>query len=177
MVFKLFTSSAVAQNLQLIDSIKEQLTSAQGEKKFELLNDLAWEYRWAYPDSTIHYAKQANTLGHTLNLSKSMAQPINFMGVALNYKGNRLSAFEHFEEALKISTTQSDSVQIAHSNNNLGRLFFEQGLLLADPIVISLKRFPFLKNLMIQPDWHILIKVWQTFTNHSATTKSLKTII
>ena len=68
-------------------------------------------------------------LGHSLNLSKSMAKPINFMGVALNYKGNRLSAFEHYEEALKISTTQNDSIQIAHSNNNLGRLFFEQGLL------------------------------------------------
>ena len=58
-----------------------------------------------------------------------MAKPINFMGVALNYKGNRLSAFEHYEEALKISTAQNDSVQIAHANNNLGRLFFEQGLL------------------------------------------------
>ncbi|HET6544765.1 MAG TPA: tetratricopeptide repeat protein, partial [Chryseolinea sp.] len=129
LVVKLFTSSAVGQNLQLIDSIKSQLTGAQGEKKFDLLNALAWEYRWAYPDSTIHYAKQANTLGHTLNLPKSMAKPINFMGVALNYKGNRLSAFEHYEEALKISTAQLDSVQIAHANNNLGRLFFEQGLL------------------------------------------------
>ncbi|HEX6223331.1 MAG TPA: ATP-binding protein [Chryseolinea sp.] len=129
LIIQFFIDCAVAQNLQLIDSIKNQLSGAQAERKFALLNDLAWEYRWAYPDSTIHYAKQANTLGHSLNLSKSMAQPINFMGVALNYKGNRLSAFEHFEEALKVSTAQSDSVQIAHSNNNLGRLFFEQGLL------------------------------------------------
>ena len=126
---KIFAFAGFAQNLQLIDSIKHQLAGAQAQRRFDLLNDLAWEYRWAYPDSTIHYAKQANTLGHSLNLSKSMAKPINFMGVALNYKGNRLSAFEHYEEALKISTTQSDSIQIAHSNNNLGRLFFEQGLL------------------------------------------------
>jgi signal transduction histidine kinase/Tfp pilus assembly protein PilF len=129
LITQVFIGFAVAQNLQLIDSIKNQLTGAQGEKKFELLNDLAWEYRWAYPDSTIHYAKQANILGQGLKLPKSMAQPVNFMGVALNYKGNRLSAVEHFEEALKISTTQHDSIQIAHSNNNLGRLYFEQGLL------------------------------------------------
>src|SRR5688500_16689065 len=96
---------------------------------FELLNDLAWEYRWAYRDSTVHYAKQVKKLVQGLNLSKSMAKPLNFMGVALNYKGNRLGAFEYYEEALKISTIQQDSVQIAHSNNNLGRLFFEQGLL------------------------------------------------
>jgi signal transduction histidine kinase len=120
---------ALGQNLQLIDSIRVQLKTANGERKFNLLNDLAWEYRWAYPDSTIFYAKQANTLGHSLSLTKAMAEPINFIGVALNYKGNRLSAFEYFEQALKISTAQSDSLQIAHSNNNLGRLFFEQGLL------------------------------------------------
>ena len=129
LAFLVFSVPALGQNLQLIDSLKLQVKNAQAHQKFELLNDLAWEYRWAYPDSTIHYAKQANTLGHSLNLPKSMAQPINFMGVALNYKGNRIGAFEHYEEALKISTIQRDSVQIAHSNNNIGRLFFEQGLL------------------------------------------------
>jgi len=34
LVVKLFTSSAVGQNLQLIDSINGQLTRAQGENKF-----------------------------------------------------------------------------------------------------------------------------------------------
>lgn len=120
---------ASAQNLQLIDSLKELVAVAKDQRKFELLNDLAWEYRWAYPDSTIIYAKQASLLGTQLNLGKSMAEPINFMGVALNYKGDRIGAFEHYEEALRISTVQQDSVQIAHSNNNIGRLFFEQGLL------------------------------------------------
>ncbi len=129
LAFLAFTVPALAQNLQLIDSIRQQLENAQAHRRFELLNDLAWEYRWAYPDSTIYYAKQANTLGHSLKLATSMAKPMNFIGVALNYKGDRIAAFEHYEEALKISTAQMDSIQIAHSNNNLGRLFFEQGLL------------------------------------------------
>jgi signal transduction histidine kinase len=120
---------AFAQNLQLIDSLRFQLRAAEAQRRFDLLNDLAWEYRWAYPDSTIHYAKQASALGAVLNLSKSLAEPINFMGVAQNYKGNRLMAFEHYDQALTISMDQRDSLQIAHSNNNLGRLFFEQGLL------------------------------------------------
>jgi signal transduction histidine kinase len=129
LAFFAFAGPVLGQNLQLIDSIKHQLIGAKEQARFELLNDLAWEYRWAYPDSTVHYAKQAHKLGQGLNLSKSMAKPVNFMGVALNYKGNRLGAFEYYEEALKISTIQQDSIQIAHSNNNLGRLFFEQGLL------------------------------------------------
>ena len=123
------TFPAFSQNLQLIDSLKFQLKNADSQRRFNLLNDLAWEYRWAYPDSTIYYAKQASALGAVLNLSKALAEPINFMGVAQNYKGNRLMAFEHYDQALTISMAQRDSVQIAHSNNNLGRLFFEQGLL------------------------------------------------
>lgn len=129
LTFLAFSLPAFAQNLQLIDSIRYQLRNAQEQRRFDLLNDLAWEYRWAYPDSTIHYARQASMLGTTLNLSMAMAKPINFIGVALNYKGDRLMAFEHYDQALEISTAQKDSLQIAHSNNNLGRLFFEQGLL------------------------------------------------
>jgi signal transduction histidine kinase len=118
-----------AQNLQLIDSIKTQLISAEGENKFSLLGDLAWEYRWAYPDSTIYYAKQASVLGQQMKLAKGLAEPLNFIGIAYNYKGDKLLSFEHYRKALKVATEQRDSTQIAYSNNNLGRLFFEQGLL------------------------------------------------
>jgi signal transduction histidine kinase len=121
--------SVSAQNLQLIDSLKAQLVSAEGKNRFDLLGDLAWEYRWAYPDSTIFYADQAHTLGVKLKLKKGLAEPLNFIGVAYNYKGERILSFEHYEKALKVSTDEGDSLQIAYSNNNLGRLFFEQGLL------------------------------------------------
>ena len=166
---------AFAQNLQLIDSLKFELGAAEAQRRFDLLNDLAWEYRWAYPDSTIHYAKQASALGAVLNLSKSLAEPINFMGVAQNYKGNRLMAFEHYDQALTISMDQRDSLQIAHSNNNLGRLFFEQGLL-RDLIPILLRHFLFLKPLRIPPAWHILTKVLQTCTRLKETTLRRSTI-
>lgn len=121
--------SATGQNLQLIDSLKTSLKSAEGKNRFDLLNDLAWEYRWATPDSTFYYAKQAYALGKQLKLRSGLAEPLNFIGVAHNYKGERLLAFEHYESALKVATNQKDTCQIAHSNNNLGRLFFEQGLL------------------------------------------------
>lgn len=122
-----FTVSA--QNLQLIDSLKKQLVSAEGKKRFDLLGEVAWEYRWAYPDSTIFYATQAHDLGTKLQLRKGLAEPLNFIGVAYNYKGERLSSFEHYNKALTVSTEQQDSIQIAYSNNNLGRLLFEQGIL------------------------------------------------
>lgn len=124
-----FSASVWAQNLQLIDSIRNTLSGAKGKEKFDLLNDLAWEYRWAFPDSTIHYAKIAYNLGEELHLKTDLARPLNFIGVAYNYKGDRLQSFEAYDQALKMSTSQKDSTQIAYSNNNLGRLLFEQGLL------------------------------------------------
>jgi signal transduction histidine kinase len=120
---------AQGQNLHLIDSIRNQLRISEGVKRFNLLADLAWEYRLAYPDSTIYYSKKAFSLGQELKISFGLSRPLNFSGVAFNYKGNRLAAFENYDSALKIATTQKDSVQIAYSNNNIGRLFFEQGLL------------------------------------------------
>lgn len=118
-----------AQNLQLIDSIKQELNGKEGRKRFDLLNDLAWEYRFAYPDSTIYYSNQAFEYGQKLNLQKGLARSVNFLGIAHNYKGERLKAFEFYSRALELSNLQQDSLQIAHSNNNIGRLFYEQGIL------------------------------------------------
>lgn len=117
------------QNLQLIDRYKLQLKTADDSTRFHLLNDLAWEYRFAYPDSTIHYSQKAHTLGSSLRLKKGMARSINLIGLAFNYKGERLPAFDHYTRALQIAAGQNDSLQIAHANNNIGRLFYDQGLL------------------------------------------------
>jgi len=120
---------AFAQNIHLIDSLRALLSSVEGKAKFDLLNDLAWEYRSAYPDSTILYAKKAYALGLELKLSVGLAEPLNFIGVAYNNKGDRLKSYEYYDQALKLSTQQNDSLQKAFSNNNFGRLFFEQGIL------------------------------------------------
>lgn len=121
--------TAGAQNLELIARLKKDLQASENRQRFEVLKDLSWEYRWAYPDSTIFYASRAFDLGSELKLEKDLAEPLNFIGVAYNYKGDRIKAFEFYDKALKTSTAQADSVQIAYSNNNLGRLFFEQGIL------------------------------------------------
>lgn len=117
-----------AQNRELIQRLKQELATSPDEERFKLLTDLAWEYRWASPDSTLLLAREALTLGEKLKLSKGLAEPLNFIGVAYNYKGDRIRAYDYYEKALETSIVQSDSVQIAYSNNNLGRLFFEQGV-------------------------------------------------
>jgi tetratricopeptide (TPR) repeat protein len=120
---------AVSQNIHLIDSLRGKLKGTEGKARLAILNDLAWEYRSAYPDSTIIYAQQAFDLGNQLKVPIGLAEPLNFIGVAYNYKGDRIKSYEYYDQALKVSTQQHDSIQTAYSNNNLGRLFFEQGVL------------------------------------------------
>lgn len=120
---------AVAQNLQKIDSLKRSLSKASAENRYKLWNELAWEFRFAYPDSTLFYGQKAFALAEELQLPSDRARALNYQGVAYNYKGERLKAYDLYSQALQLSTKQNDSVQIAHSNNNLGRLFFDQGLL------------------------------------------------
>lgn len=120
---------AGAQNYARIDSLKKRLSTAEGEHRYTTLNDLAWEYRFAYPDSTVYFGKQAFSVAEKLHLGSNVARSLNVQGVALNYKGDRLAAYDLFLHALNVSESQFDTLQIAHSNNNLGRLFFEQGVL------------------------------------------------
>ena len=119
----------VAQNMQKIDSLKNKLKQPAAQNRCELLNNLAWEFRFAYPDSTIIYGEQAYALGNELHLTTDQARSLNYVGVAYNYKGERLKAYDFFTQALDVGTRQNDSAQVAHANNNLGRLFFEQGIL------------------------------------------------
>src|SRR5690606_31353568 len=93
-----FTSGA--QNLPRIDSLKYQLKQASGEQKFEILNDLGFEYRLFSPDSTIYFCKQAYELGQALMVKKNLSKPLSFIGLANAYKGEYKTAFEYHQEAI-----------------------------------------------------------------------------
>lgn len=129
MFFFLVFGYVFAQNFRLIDSLKSQLPSASEEKRFAILNNLAWEYRASYPDSTIRFATEAKQLAEKIGLKKGVAKSLNFIGVAYNNKAERVLAFQLYSEALKTAGADGDSTQLAYANINLARLFFEQGLL------------------------------------------------
>jgi signal transduction histidine kinase len=116
------------QNQALINEIKQKLTKANDQEVFSLMNDLAWEYRFAYPDSTIYYANQAYELGKALNLKQGLSRPLNYIGVAYDKKGEPINAYDKYVQAFSLAEQQQDSSQIAYSNNNIGRLLSDQGV-------------------------------------------------
>lgn len=127
--FLMTVLSVTAQNKKLIDSLHQLLRRTPVENQFEPLNALGWEYRFSKPDSTIYYAQRAYELGVRLGLKQNLARSLNYMGVAVNYKGDKIKSFEYYQQALSIAEKQNDTVQLAYTNNNIGRLLFEQGLL------------------------------------------------
>lgn len=126
-VLWLLVLQAPAQNLSRIDNLKNQLSGATGIGKFEILNDLGFEYRLSSPDSTIFYCKQAYALGKELNLTKDLSKPLSFIGLANAYKGDYKASFDYHKLAIDVAQSQQDSLQLAFCYNNFGRLFFDQG--------------------------------------------------
>jgi tetratricopeptide (TPR) repeat protein len=121
--------SAGAQDLDKIASLRSQIRSSKGHEKVDLLNKLAFEYRSAFPDSAIAYGLQAIDLSRKLDINKGLATSLNYVGLGNYYKGNLVRAFEYYEEAEAQATHDSDSVQLGYAQNNIGRLFAEQGMI------------------------------------------------
>jgi tetratricopeptide (TPR) repeat protein len=120
-------ATSFAQNLHRIDSLRGLIPQKHNTELFDLLNDIAWEYRVITPDSTIQYAQRAFALGRKLGFKKKMAKPLNYIGVAHEYKGEAIEAYDAYRQALMVANSQNDELEVAYANNNSGRLFFDQG--------------------------------------------------
>lgn len=128
-LFVAIVFSVSAQDLERIGSLRNKLKSLEGNKKVDVLNELAWEYRSAFPDSAIVYAQQALDLNRSLGLAKGAATSLNYIGLGNYYKGNLVRAFEFYSRAEEEAVKTSDSVELGYAQNNIGRLFAEQGML------------------------------------------------
>jgi signal transduction histidine kinase len=118
---------AHGQNVSLLDSLHRKLKKSTGVERFHLLNDIGFEYRLSYPDSTIHYCNEAYTLGLELKLDKELSRSLSFIGLANAYKGDYKSSFEFHLKSVEVAREQDDSIQLAFCYNNFGRLFYDQG--------------------------------------------------
>jgi len=119
--------SSFCQNLKLIDSLRHTLSTVPAEIKFGILNTIGFEYRYSYPDSTILYCTKAYGLGKQLNVTKTLARPLSFIGLALANQGDYKSAIDYQIRSINVAIDQNDTVQLAHGYNNVGRIFFDEG--------------------------------------------------
>lgn len=125
--FILLKGEVCGQNLRTIDSLHTVLRTIPVDLQFEPLNSLGFEYRYSFPDSTIYYCSKALELGERLKLPKKLSRPLSFIGLAYGNQGNYTTALDFHNRSLVMATQQQDTLQLAHSYNNIGRLFFDEG--------------------------------------------------
>lgn len=123
----LLSVAAPAQNLRIIDSLHQVLLTTSEEKQFDALNALGFEYRLSFPDSTIAYCNRAYAIGQRTKVTKGLARPLSFIGLAKASQGDYVSALDYHNRSLTIAEEQSDTFQMAHGHNNVGRIFYEKG--------------------------------------------------
>ncbi len=109
-----------------IDSLKLAITKTQGEPRARLLNQLGFQFRTSYPDSTIYYCQEALEISQSIENQFIKGESLNFIGIAYSYKAMASEAAAAYAQALTIAS-QGDSLLLAHVHNNLGRLYFESG--------------------------------------------------
>ncbi len=131
-IFLVFSFSLLAlfcfgQNQHLIDSLKQSLTTASSQQQFKLLNEIGFQYRLSFPDSTIFYCLKAYELGLQIKVKTDLAKSLSFIGLASAYKGDFDTSLEYHNKSIAVAQQQKDTVQLAYGYNNLGRLFFDQG--------------------------------------------------
>ncbi|HET8859782.1 tetratricopeptide repeat-containing sensor histidine kinase [Marivirga sp.] len=118
----------MGQNISVIDSLKNTLKDAGNSQQIEIYNQLAWEYRKSFPDSTVFFSQKAiDIASKSAELNEKVVKALNFKGVGHFYEGENIKAFELYQQAKDSSLIYGDSLQYGYSLNNIGRLYFNQG--------------------------------------------------
>lgn len=168
------------QNQTMIDSLKSALPNAGPSKTIDIYNQLAWEFRKSYPDSTIIFSQNAIEIAsNSAELNEKVVKSLNFKGVGHFYEGENIKAFELYQQAKDSALIYGDSLQYGYSLNNIGRLYFNQGNYVAayDNFFRALEIFEAVKDsISMSYGYKSLAELYQSQNNlEKALEMSLKT--
>jgi len=170
----------LGQNQTLIDSLKSKVADAGASEKINIYNQLAWEFRKSYPDSTIIFSQKAiDVASESAELNPEVVKSLNFKGVGYFYEGENIRAFEQYQQAKDSALIYGDSLQYGYSLNNIGRLYFNQGNYVAayDNFFRALEIFEIIKDsVSMSYGYKSLAELYQSQNNlEKALEMSLKT--
>jgi signal transduction histidine kinase len=119
----LVPQTTAAQNKSVIDSLKSDLATSQGEPRVRTLNALCWEFRTFDQTKAIEYGLQALGLAEQLQFKSGMASAYNNLGIVYRRRGNYPQALDYHLKALKISEDIKDSSDIGQALNRIGLIY------------------------------------------------------
>ena len=110
-----------------IDSLIKVLNKTNVDTvKLRLMNELAVEYYYINPDSSLYYSLQVVEKGTLLNTDRGRTSSINRIGLLYLDQANYEEANKYFFQALAIAEEKNNYLEIAYLYNNIGISYSEQ---------------------------------------------------
>jgi signal transduction histidine kinase len=110
-----------------VDSLKSVLNTAIDKDRVQVLNDLAWEYRYNRLDTSFMYASQAQILADKIGDSIGAAQALRTLGLFYESSGKYDMALDYQFRALALFEQINDRKGIASTTNITGEIYRAQG--------------------------------------------------
>lgn len=118
----------LSQNIFLIHAYKDSLKGIPEDvDKIYFLNRIGFEFKTAFPDSTIFYCTKAEERAKIIEYAIGNVLSLNYQAIANVSIGHIELALTQHENAISISIARKDSILLAQSKNYLGRLYLETG--------------------------------------------------
>src|SRR4051812_20123514 len=102
-----------------VDSLKNALKTAEGDKKVKIMNELFRAHINSDPVQAIGYTREALTLATSINDQKGIAACYNNIGVSYKNQGALDMALENYMRSLEIYTSLQNAEGIATTKNNI----------------------------------------------------------
>ncbi len=122
LVAPLFSQNPIADSLNALLPQLEDNT-----QKVQVLNDLAWEYKFDQPEAAREHLRQAINLAQNIADTTGEAQAHNNWGVVETIQGKLTEAQNHYETALALRQQLQDRKGVASLFNNIAGLKEELG--------------------------------------------------
>ncbi len=106
-----------------IDSLENQLESAEGKEKVIILNDLYKQYVNNDPAKALDYTNQALALATEINDPSGMASSYNNIGVLNKNRGQLDNALDSYLKSVRIQEENKFEDALAYTYNNIGTIY------------------------------------------------------
>ena len=106
-----------------VDSLENELKTAEGDKKVKIMNELFRAYINSDPIKAIAYTHEALTLATSIDDKKGMAASCNNLGVAYRNQGALDVALENYMKSLALYTEIQNGEGIAITKNNIANIY------------------------------------------------------
>jgi len=123
-----FAAVVYGQNQRVVDSLHSKLAALTDDTlRVNLLNELAWEYRYSSPDTALQYGSKALMLARSLGYKLGEAEALYQTGNIHRYQGRYVQAIEVYTEGIRISENVGDKRALAKGYDMIGGMLRIQG--------------------------------------------------